>query len=166
MFGQHQRLPEFNSLPLPVPLHLQAGLHAQAGRSVTSCLTLYVQAASLCLLNIACTAIMNGLEVLHTHAVSALVPEVSCMLQELADAEARAQQGLANIPETSKTSAYQAWLGFYNSFKSKLRWSPAELVQQANYFSQTIGQCPYTVTTTFSFSLFHFFRICCCVKCS
>lgn len=62
------------------------------------------------------------------------------MLQELADAEARAQQGLASIPESSKISAYQAWLGFYNSFKSKLRWTPAELVQQANYFSQTIGQ--------------------------
>lgn len=62
------------------------------------------------------------------------------MLQDLADAEARAQQGLAHIPDSSKTSAYQAWLGFYNSYKSKLRWTPAELVQQANYFSQTIGQ--------------------------
>lgn len=66
------------------------------------------------------------------------------MLQELADAEARAQQGLASIPESSKTSAYQAWLGFYNSFKSKLRWTPAELVQQANYFSQTIGQFTFS----------------------
>lgn len=80
------------------------------------------------------------------------------MLQELADAEARAQQGLARIPESSKTTAYQAWLGFYNSFKSKLRWTPAELVQQANYFSQTIGQYTYiafgshTLKTTFNFS--------------
>ncbi|KAL3162374.1 hypothetical protein ABBQ32_010052 [Trebouxia sp. C0010 RCD-2024] len=60
-------------------------------------------------------------------------------VEDLADAEARAQQGLASIPETSKTSAYQAWLGFYNSYKSKLRWTATELVQQANYFSQTIG---------------------------
>ena len=80
------------------------------------------------------------------------------MLQELANAEARAQQGLASIPESSKSSAYQAWLGFYNSFKSKLRWTPAELVQQANYFSQTIGQYSYlalcfdTLTTLFNFS--------------
>jgi ATP-dependent RNA helicase MSS116 len=61
-------------------------------------------------------------------------------LQELAQSEARAQQGLARVQDSSKTSAYQAWLGFYNSYKSKLRWTPEHLVQQANYFSQTIGE--------------------------
>lgn len=60
-------------------------------------------------------------------------------VEELAQSEARVQQGLARVQDSSKTSAYQAWLGFYNSYKSKLRWTPEHLVQQANYFSQTIG---------------------------
>lgn len=60
-------------------------------------------------------------------------------VQELAQAEARAQQGLAKVDYSSKSSAYQAWLGFYNSFKKPLRWTPEQLVQHANQFSQTIG---------------------------
>ena len=64
----------------------------------------------------------------------------SLLLQELAAAEAMAQKGLARIEDSTKSSAYSAWLGFYNSFKKALRWTPEQLVQQANYFSQTIGQ--------------------------
>ena len=44
------------------------------------------------------------------------------------------------MDEQSKVKAYQAWLGFYNSFKGKLRWTPEQLVQQANIFSQSIGK--------------------------
>lgn len=65
------------------------------------------------------------------------------VLQELAQSEARAQQGLARVGDSSKTSAYQAWLGFYNSFKKPLRWTPEQLVQHANQFSQTIGELPF-----------------------
>ena len=71
-----------------------------------------------------------------------IIAKVCGNVQELLGAEARAQQGLASIPESSKISAYQAWLGFYNSYRKALHWSPEQLVHQANYFSQTIGQLP------------------------
>lgn len=31
--------------------------------------------------------------------------------------------------------AYQAWMGFYNSYLGKLHWTKAELVEQANYYA-------------------------------
>lgn len=71
------------------------------------------------------------------------------LLQELAESQALAQQGFARLSDASKGSAYQAWLGFYNSFKKPLRWTPEQLVQQANAFSQTIGEPQADVAAVF-----------------
>ena len=62
------------------------------------------------------------------------------VIQELAAAEAKAQQGLAKLGPITKGCAYQAWMGFYNSYKKFLRWTPEQLVQQANHFSRTLGE--------------------------
>ena len=61
-------------------------------------------------------------------------------MQELAPYEAKAQQAFNKISADSKGAAYQSWLGFYNSSARKLKWSSAQLVQQANLFSATIGE--------------------------
>ena len=73
---------------------------------------------------------------------------VLCCVQELAAAEAKAQQGIGKLGPITKGCAYQAWMGFYNSYKKFLRWSPEQLVQQANYFSRTLGEfCKYSNST-------------------
>ena len=48
--------------------------------------------------------------------------------------------GPQNVAEDTKAAAYRTWLGFYKGFAGKLGWSPEELVQCANFFSQTIGE--------------------------
>lgn len=73
------------------------------------------------------------------YAVHVLRNPVTC-LQELAPYEAKAQQAFNRISADSKGAAYQSWLGFYNSSARKLKWSSAQLVQQANLFSATIGE--------------------------
>ena len=32
----------------------------------------------------------------------------------------------------TKSQCYQAWMGFYKSLLSRLRWTPEQLVQRAN----------------------------------
>ena len=65
---------------------------------------------------------------------------VCCVVQELAQFEEQADCALATVGPISKATAYQAWLGFYNSYKKLLGWSSERLVQHANMFSQTIGE--------------------------
>ena len=48
---------------------------------------------------------------------------------------------LQHVPEDTKAAGYRTWLGFYKGFAGKIGWSPEELVQQANYFSEVIGEC-------------------------
>ncbi len=43
------------------------------------------------------------------------------------------------VSEDTKAAAYRTWLGFMKGFAGKLGWSAEELVQQANFFSTTIG---------------------------
>ena len=42
------------------------------------------------------------------------------------------KNGLARLPQQTTSCAYQAWMGFYNSFLRKLGWTKEELVRQAN----------------------------------
>lgn len=51
---------------------------------------------------------------------------------------AAVQQALTRVDVKSGEQAYQAWLGFYNS-QRRVKWSKAELVQQANRYAQIIG---------------------------
>lgn len=66
---------------------------------------------------------------------------VTVMLcQALAPLQALAQQALTRLSESSKGAAYQSWLGFYKSSLKWIGWSAEHLVQQANFFSETIGE--------------------------
>ena len=47
---------------------------------------------------------------------------------------------LQRVPEDTKAAGYRTWLGFYKGYCGKIGWSPEELVQQANYFSEVIGE--------------------------
>ncbi|KAK1861182.1 hypothetical protein I4F81_003766 [Pyropia yezoensis] len=51
---------------------------------------------------------------------------------QLSEEAERVAGYLARLPGSSTTSAYQAWLGFYNSHLRKLNWSKEQLVAQAN----------------------------------
>jgi ATP-dependent RNA helicase MSS116 len=42
----------------------------------------------------------------------------------------------------SKTKVYQAWLGYYKTHMKTLKWSPVELVQEANKFALDGLDCP------------------------
>jgi ATP-dependent RNA helicase MSS116 len=44
------------------------------------------------------------------------------------------EPALRKVPQDTYGSAYQAWLGFYNSHLRKLGWSQETLVEYANYF--------------------------------
>ena len=55
-----------------------------------------------------------------------------------------AREGVANAVKSlgGKHKIYQAWLGYYKGSLKPLKWSPAELVRQANIFAlQSLG-CP------------------------
>eukprot|EP01018_Ginkgo_biloba_P033914 Gb_08015 [translate_table: standard] len=62
----------------------------------------------------------------------ALLPEMDL------DLKSRVQHALANIDSTVKESAYQAWLGYYNSVKVIGR-DKTRLVELANQFSCCMG---------------------------
>eukprot|EP00239_Pterosperma_sp_CCMP1384_P009353 CAMPEP_0197862416 /NCGR_PEP_ID=MMETSP1438-20131217/39164_1 /TAXON_ID=1461541 /ORGANISM="Pterosperma sp., Strain CCMP1384" /LENGTH=457 /DNA_ID=CAMNT_0043479967 /DNA_START=74 /DNA_END=1447 /DNA_ORIENTATION=+ len=44
------------------------------------------------------------------------------------------------VSEQTKSMAYQAWLGYYNSNKKNLRWTSEKLVQMANHYSSVVLQ--------------------------
>jgi len=60
---------------------------------------------------------------------------------ELGDLRQAIDGALSRIPKASFTTAYQAWMGFYNSSLKSLGWSPADLVELANHWICTI--CNY-----------------------
>ena len=47
----------------------------------------------------------------------------------------KTQAALRSLPSKTITTAYQAWLGFYNGKQKKLGWNARELVRQANLFA-------------------------------
>ena len=51
---------------------------------------------------------------------------------------------------TSAEQAYQAYLGFYNSYAKKIGWSSARLVEESNEFSRCIGlkEIPFLLKKT------------------
>ena len=55
---------------------------------------------------------------------------------------AKAQAAFAGVPDKTKSDAYQAWLGFYNTYTKRLRWSKEECVQRANTFSAVVLGLP------------------------
>lgn len=54
------------------------------------------------------------------------------------DIEAKVNKALGYIDEDTKSKAYQAWLGYYNSCRL-LKWDKQTLVKRANLFSSTLG---------------------------
>ena len=61
-----------------------------------------------------------------------------CYMQ--AAVQRQAQQAIGRLSPQTKGQAYQAWLGYYNTYRRKLQWSEADLVQAANHFATTIGK--------------------------
>eukprot|EP00698_Gefionella_okellyi_P007048 TRINITY_DN1717_c0_g1_i2.p2 TRINITY_DN1717_c0_g1~~TRINITY_DN1717_c0_g1_i2.p2 ORF type:complete len:554 (-),score=127.43 TRINITY_DN1717_c0_g1_i2:2896-4557(-) len=55
------------------------------------------------------------------------------------DIAEKIRAGQHKLPQQTLTQAYGAWLGFYNSHVSKLRWDKVTLVQQANYYASLLG---------------------------
>ncbi|RAR14217.1 ATP-dependent RNA helicase MSS116, mitochondrial precursor [Stemphylium lycopersici] len=55
--------------------------------------------------------------------------------------QANIDQAFANVDETSKSKAYQAFLGYNKTFLKKLQLSTADLVRLANEYARTMG-CP------------------------
>ena len=55
---------------------------------------------------------------------------------------AKAQAAFAGVPDKTKSDAYQAWLGFYNTYTKRLLWSKEECVQRANTFSAVVLGLP------------------------
>ena len=43
-----------------------------------------------------------------------------------------------HVAASTKSAAYQAWLGFYNTYTKRLGWSKAECVQKANGFASVV----------------------------
>ena len=46
------------------------------------------------------------------------------------------------LPTLTLTCAYQAYLGFYNSYLKRLRWDREEVVRRANEFSRDVMNLP------------------------
>lgn len=58
--------------------------------------------------------------------------------QRLSTSHARLGQALSSVDPVSKTQAYQAWLGYYNSSTKSLRWDKDTLVARANDYVQQV----------------------------
>ena len=56
----------------------------------------------------------------------------------LAALRPRVGQAFAALPPLTLTCAYQAYLGFYNSYLKRLRWDREEVVRRANEFSMKV----------------------------
>jgi len=64
------------------------------------------------------------------------LPLVKESLREIApESTKRVNESLATISTTTKAQAYVAWMGFYNSATSKMKWSKEDLVQNANCYA-------------------------------
>ena len=51
-------------------------------------------------------------------------------------------RGARELPAETRGAAYQAWLGFYNSFLRRLKWDKDTLVEEANDFAVTVLGLP------------------------
>ncbi|KXS95212.1 hypothetical protein AC578_6937 [Pseudocercospora eumusae] len=51
------------------------------------------------------------------------------------------EAAFANVDETTKSKAYQAWLGFHKTFTKQLQLTNDTLVQEANLYAASMG-CP------------------------
>ena len=51
-------------------------------------------------------------------------------------------QALTRVDVRTKEQAYVAWMGFYNGSSSKMGWSKAQLVENANRYALEILGCP------------------------
>ena len=60
----------------------------------------------------------------------------------LAALQPRVGQAFAALPPLTLTCAYQAYLGFYNSYLKRLRWDREEVVRRANEFSMKVMGLP------------------------
>jgi len=50
------------------------------------------------------------------------------------------QTAMDRVDSTLKEQAYQAWLGFYKTYMKSLRWTPKELVAEANKYAVEVLQ--------------------------
>ena len=57
---------------------------------------------------------------------------------EIADATNKVNQAMDRLPDDAKSQAYGAWLGYYKAFLKSMKWSPADLVQNANAFARDV----------------------------
>ena len=57
---------------------------------------------------------------------------------ESAACQASIAAAFDRVPTATKSAAYQAWLGFYNTFTKRLGWSKEECVRRANLFSSVV----------------------------
>jgi ATP-dependent RNA helicase MSS116 len=57
----------------------------------------------------------------------------------IADEVARS---MAKVGDKTKAQTYQAWLGYYKPFMRKMRFTPEQLVAEANYFAVDVLGCP------------------------
>lgn len=48
------------------------------------------------------------------------------------------EEAVRKLPNLTKGSAYQSWLGYYNSNLKKLGWSKDELVERANFWARSV----------------------------
>ena len=58
--------------------------------------------------------------------------------QACAAVQPQLRAAFASLPELTLTCAYQAYLGFYNSYLKRLRWDKEEVVRRANQFSMEV----------------------------
>jgi ATP-dependent RNA helicase MSS116 len=47
-------------------------------------------------------------------------------------------RAMRSVPDEVRAKAYQAWLGFHNSERSKLKWTDTELVRRANEYATAV----------------------------
>mmetsp|Transcript_35225 Transcript_35225/g.86427 ORF Transcript_35225/g.86427 Transcript_35225/m.86427 type:complete len:673 (+) Transcript_35225:423-2441(+) len=58
------------------------------------------------------------------------------------DTAAEVGRSLAKVSMQTKNQTYAAWLGFYKPFCRSMKWSPEDLVRNANRFAVEILGCP------------------------
>jgi ATP-dependent RNA helicase MSS116 len=66
-------------------------------------------------------------------------PVAPVILQAL---QPKVDAAFAALPQLTLSCAYQAYLGFYNSYLKRLRWDREELVRRTNDFSSTVMKLP------------------------
>ena len=58
-----------------------------------------------------------------------------------AQIDQRVRKGVSRISPETKAQTYSAWLGFYNGFSSKMKWSKDDLISAANNYALETLQC-------------------------